>query len=277
MAIHFPSVRHDCYGAPDLKLAAVVERHHQEWFLAERVVPGAEVHHDRDCTWVVHSGQAWRNAGIMARFSAASAGRRLDVLLARYREHGRGMALWVSPLATPGNLPELLTVRRLRCQKYFPAMLRRLTKTVPRRAAPAGLDIRRVVDLAEFERTPYPAIGPLTTLLRRQAFVRLQALASEPAGRTRHFVAWLEDTPVGAIEVFLGSESAGIHGLSVLEGFERRGIGSALIDHACHDARGRHATAMVLLATTEGQRLYTRRGFTEVARFGYWYRSFQRS
>jgi ribosomal protein S18 acetylase RimI-like enzyme len=277
MPTHVPSVMQDCSTPPNLKAAAVIERHHQEWFLAERAVPGAEVHHDRDCTWVVHSGQAWRNAGIMARFSAASAGRRLDVLLTRYRKHGRGMALWVSPLATPRNLPALLTARRLRCQKYFAAMLRKLTETVPRRSAPAGLDVRRVVDLAEYERTPHPAIGPLTTLLRRQAFARLQALVSEPAERTRHFVASLEGTPVGAIEVFLGSESAGIHGLSVLEGFERRGIGSALIDHACHDARGSHATTMVLLATTEGQRLYTRRGFTEVARFGYWYRSFHRS
>ncbi len=261
----------------DLKLAALVERHHREWFLAERVVPGAEVHDDRDCTWVVHSGQAWRNAGIMARFSTASAGRRLDVLLARYQKHGRGMALWVSPLATPGNLPELLTARRLRCQKYFPAMLRRLTDAVPRRSVPPGLAIRRVVDIAEYERTPHPAIGPPTTPLRRQAFMRLRALVSEPAGRTRDFVAWLEGRPVGAVEVFVGSEGAGIHGLSVLEGFERRGIGSALIDHACHDARRSRATTMVLLATTEGQRLYERRGFTEVARFGYWYRSFQRS
>jgi len=83
-------------GPPDLTLAELVERHHREWFLAERVVPGAEVHDDTDCTWVVHAGQAWRNAGIMARFPAASAGRRLDALLARYRKHGRGIALCLS-------------------------------------------------------------------------------------------------------------------------------------------------------------------------------------
>ena len=74
----------------------------------------------------------------------------------------------------------------------------------------------------------------------------------------------------------LGSESAGIHGLSVLEGYEGRGIGSALIEHVCRDAVRSRARTMVLLATTEGQRLYERRGFREVGRFGYWYRSFQR-
>ena len=83
--------------------------------------------------------------------------------------------------------------------------------------------------------------------------------------------------PVGAIELFIGSESAGIHGLSVLEGYEGGGIGSALIEHVCADAVNSGATSMVLLATTEGQRLYERRGFREVGRFGYWYRSFQRA
>lgn len=33
---------------------------------------------------------------------------------------------------------------------------------------------------------------------------------------------------------------------------------------------------MSLIATSAGEQLYARRGFAEVARFGYWYRSFQR-
>ena len=261
----------------NLEEALLVERHHAEWFLAEAVVPGAEVHRDRDITWVVHAGQAWRNAGIMVRFRASSAERRLDTLLARYERHGRGMALWISPSATPENLPELLRARRLRCQKHFPAMLRRLADPTPRRAVPAGLEIRRVVDVAEYERTPHPAIGPVTTPLRRQAFERLRALVADRSGRTRAFVAWLKGKPVGATELFLGSESAGLHSLSVLEGYEGGGIGSALIEHVCEDAVRSRAKTMVLLATTEGQRLYERRGFTEVGRFGYWYRSFQRA
>lgn len=264
-------------GVVNLEDALLVERHHAEWFLAERVVPGAEVHRDRDVTWVVHSGQAWRNAGIMVRFSAASAARRLDTLLARYQQHGRGMALWISPAARPANLPELLGARRLRCQKYFPAMLRRLIGTTSQRASPVGLDIRPVRDLSEYEKLPYPAIGPLTTPLRRVAFERLRALLSDPFRRTRAFVAWLEGKPVGAVEMYFGSESAGIHGLSVREEYEGRGIGSALIEHVCQDARGNHAKTIVLLATSAGQRLYERRGFTEVGRFGYWYRSFQRA
>jgi ribosomal protein S18 acetylase RimI-like enzyme len=272
------SVRQSCKPAePNLERALLVERHHAEWFLAEGAVPGAEIHRDRDVTWVVHSGQAWRNAGIMVRFTASSAARRLDTLVARYKRHRRGMALWVSPSATPGNLTELLQARRMRCQKYYPAMLRTLRLAASSRATPTGLVIRRVRDVAEYEKAPYPAIGPITTPLRRVAFERLRALLTERGGRTRAFVAWLNDEPVGAIEMFHGSETAGIHGLSVLDRYQGRGIGSALIEQGCREAAESGATEIVLLATAEGQRLYERRGFTEVGRFGYWYRSFQRT
>ena len=260
----------------NVEAALLVERHHAEWFVAESVAPGAEVHRDRDVTWVVHSGQAWRNAGIMVRFSASSAERRLDTLLMRYQQHGRGMALWISPSATPENLPELLRARRLRCQKYFPAMVRTLADAVSRRASPGALEIRPVVDVAEYESTPHPSIGPVTTPLRRLAVERLRALVADRSGRTRAFVAWLKGKPIGAIELFLGSESAGLHSLTVLDGYQGSGIGSALIEHVCEDAVRSGATTMVLLASADGQRLYERRGFSEVGRFGYWYRSFQR-
>jgi len=254
----------------------LIERHHGEAFAAERVVSGIEVHQDRDITWVVHNGHAWRNAGIMVRLSTSGAARRLDTLIARYEKHGRGMSLWVSPLATPANLPKLLAARKLRCRKHFPAMLRVLNERVSRLSPVTGLEIRSVVDMNEFADIAYPAIGPLTTRLRRQAFARLQALLSEPSRRTRLAVAWLDGSPVGAIESFAGAEAAVVCGLSVLDQFQGRGIGSALLEHACDGARQSRMKAMVLLATTDGQRVYLRRGFTEVARFGYWYRSFQR-
>jgi len=263
-------------GEIDLKQSLLIEQVHAEWFLAERVVPGVEVHDDRDITWIVHAGQAWRNAGIMIRFSRSSAARRIDALIDRYRRHRRGMALWVSPSATPADIADLLTARRLRCRKYFPAMIRDLVDRVAPLHPRQQFVIRRVSDVSEFRKTPHPAIGPLTTRLRRTAFERLQALLSDPSGRTLNYVAWLDDQPAGSIELFLGSTCAGIHGMSVLERYQRRGIASALIEHACKDLRALGARRLGLLATTEGQQLYLRRGFREVARFGYWYRSFQR-
>jgi GNAT superfamily N-acetyltransferase len=256
--------------------ALLVERHTAEWFSAQVVIPDAEVHEDPDITWVVHPGSIWSNAGTMLRFSPRSAGARLDTIVARYRRHGRGMGLWVSPAATPSNLSDLLRARRLRCRKRFPAMVRTLNKTSARKSPSDGLQIRPVDDPDQFEKTPHPSVGPVTTPLRRRRLESLRTWVLDRSQRTRAYVAWLGGKAVGASVLFLGSESAGLHDLTVLEEFRGRGIGAALVEHTCQEAVRSGASTMVLLATSEGQRVYERAGFSEVARFGYWFRSFQR-
>ena len=240
------------------------------------MIPGAEVHGDPDITWAVSPGSIWSNVGVMVRFTPNSAARRLDALIDRYSRHGRGMGLWITAASTPANLPELLRARDLRCRKYFPAMLRDLTQTGASQVRPPDLECRRVEDMAEFEKTAHPSIGPLTTPLRRERFAALRALAADPSRRILGFVAWLGGKPVGASLLYLGRETSGLHGLDVLEEYQGRGIGSALLEHTCREAAARGASSMALLATSEGERVYQRCAFQEVARFGYWFRSFQR-
>ena len=98
----------------------LVERNVAEWLRAQAVVPGVELHDDPDVTWVVHPGRVWSNAGVMIRMTKRSAPSRLDTLVERYRAHQRGMGLWVSPLATPETLPDLLKARSLRCRNASP-------------------------------------------------------------------------------------------------------------------------------------------------------------
>jgi predicted N-acetyltransferase YhbS len=260
----------------DLDGALLVERHHAEWFAAEASVAGTEVHSDRDITWLVHPVEAWRNSAIMVRLSASTASRRLDTLVARYQKHGRGMALWLSPSATPDNLAELLKARKLRCRQHFPAMLRQLSASTRRLERPAGLEIRRVESVDEFQQIPHPAIGPLTTPMRRAALQRIAALIGARRARSVMLVAWSGGMPVGSSELFVGSECAGLHSLTVPEQYRHRGVGTALVEHTCSEAARRGASTIVLLASRDGRPLYERCGFAEVARFGYWYRSFQR-
>ena len=254
----------------------LVERNVAEWLRAQAVVPGVELHDDSDVTWVVHPGRVWSNAGVMIRMTKRSAPSRLDTLVERYRAHRRGMGLWVSPLATPDTLPDLLKARGLRCRKRFPAMLRDLSTAPPRIPVPSGITIHAAMDVEPFRTTPHPSIGPLTTPLRRTAFESLRAILSGEPDRCRAFVAWSGKTPVGATLVFLGTECAGLSDVDVVDDYRRRGIGAALVDHSCRYAATRGAPGIVLLATGMGQRVYGRCGFVEVARFGYWYRSFQR-
>ena len=276
--MHMPPRGRGAVATSSIDLAALsllVERNTAESFVAEAVVPGVEVHNDRDVTWVVHLGHAWRNAGVMVRFTEATAADRLEAMLDRYRRHGRGMGLWISPVATPGDLARFLRVKRFRCRKHFPAMVRILSEPMPTPAAPPQLTIRRIRDVKEFSTTPHPSIGAITTPLRAQALARLRALVAEPSGRTLAFVAYVNGQPVGASELFLGTESAGLIGLSVLESCRGQGIGAALLKHTCQQAREGGASTMGLIATSDGERLYTRCGFFQVARFGYWYQSFQ--
>ena len=256
--------------------ALLVEHNVAEWLRAQAVVPGVELHDDPDITWVVHPGRVWSNAGVMIRLTRVSAPVRLDTLVARYRAHRRGMGLWVSPLATPDTLPALLKARGLRCRKRFPAMLRDLTRARPATRVPPGITIRAVTDVEPFRTTPHPSIGPLTTPLRRTAFESLRAILRGEPDRCRAFVAWAGKTPVGATLVYLGTVCAGLNDVDVVQGYRRRGIGAALVDHSCRFAAERGATSIVLLATGMGESVYARCGFVEVVRFGYWYRSFQR-
>ena len=157
----------------------------------------------------------------------------------------------------------------LRCRKHFPAMIRRLGGEHPPPSSPPA------VEILPFDPTT-AVLGSATTARGRCEVERLRVLLTDRQRRTRVFVARLDGVEAGRVELFVGTTCSGIHGISVRESVQGRGIGSALLEHACREAANAGSPAVVLLATTEGQRLYERRGFVEVARFGYWYRSFQR-
>jgi len=247
----------------------LIEAHIAEAYRAEGSVPGVELHDDDDVTWVVHCGSAWRNSAVMLRLTPSSAARRIKTILRRYERHKRGAGFWISPLSTPSHLPELLSAQHLHCRKYFPAMIRD-ADTAPRPvSSPPG------VEILPLDATT-GAVGWTKTARGRCEVERLRVLLADRQGRTRVFVARVDGTEAGRVELFVGTECSGIHGITVDESLQGRGIGSALLDRACQEATTAGSPAVVLLATTEGQRLYERRGFAEVARFGYWYRSFQR-
>jgi GNAT superfamily N-acetyltransferase len=129
-----------------------------------------------------------------------------------------------------------------------------------------NIAVRRVLDVAPFETTAHPAIGPITTPIRRHELDRVAALISSGAHRTRAYVAWIEDTPVGAIELFLGTDAAGVHGLHVPPAWQRRGVASALLEYVCREAARSGYASLVLLASNEGQRLAPRFNSNRLAR-----------
>src|SRR5205814_8921758 len=89
-------------------LGGEVEHNLKAWYAAQADVPGIELHPDPDITWMLSNGATWANSGVSLRFSADNAGRRLDQILKRYAEHGRGAGFWVDDDATPKDIEKLL-------------------------------------------------------------------------------------------------------------------------------------------------------------------------
>jgi GNAT superfamily N-acetyltransferase len=259
----------------DVEPALAVKLDTAEWLALIGGVPGVELHQDRGAVWIVQSGAAWSNAATRLRFERATAGPRLDAILARYRAAGRGAGFWVSPFARPADLEARLARRGLHCRKRFPGMHCDLTLPPPPCILPDGVEIRAVDDYEIFRsmREGHPAIGRITTPIRRFELSRIAHLTARRPQRAWEFIAWRGDSPVGACTLCLSGHAAGLHDVAVVESARRRGIGTALVSHACAFARGLGCRSAVLIASGSGEGVYRRAGFEEVCRIAYWYSS----
>jgi GNAT superfamily N-acetyltransferase len=203
--------------------------------------------------------------------SAKNAGARLDKILARYGESGRGAGFWVSPSAQPDNLDQLLKKRALHCRKYFPAMYCDLEKPLPDVHARVPVQFARVTDYKIFRAQPHPAIGYITTTIRRFELAAQEHLALRSPRKSWEFVATCANSPVGICTLFLGRRHAGVFDVGVLEPVRNQGIGRALVRHACAFAREQGSEGAILIATNLGYGMYRHVGFQEVGRIGFWY------
>ena len=77
----------------------------------------------------------------------------------------------------------------------------------------------------------------------------------------RHYLARLDEQPVGVSQLFLGHETAGLYCIGVLPEARQKGIGTALTLAPLRDARTLGYRLGVLGPTHESQRMYQRIGF----------------
>ena len=245
----------------------------EAYYAAQAEVPGIELHRDPDITWMLSNGTTWSNSGTSLRFKAGNAGRRLNQILKRYAEHGRGAGFWVDDDATPADLTGHLKELGLRCRKRFPGMLCDLAK-LPKISVPEGIRIIQTPHHSMYLRHPHPYFGPITTAIRRHELNRLAHLAAQWPKRFFDFAALAADNrPLGACSMFIDDSVAGFYDVGVLEEERNQGIGSAMMAHALRFARVQAATQAVLLASGMGCGMYRRVGFREVCKIAYWYRT----
>jgi N-acetylglutamate synthase-like GNAT family acetyltransferase len=259
--------------AIDAELAQAHEDVHAEYYRSLKGAPGFEIHDDLDITWKVTPGAAWSNCGVRLRMSTDYCDKRLKQILLRYRQNGRGAGFWIGPAAQPTNLESHLLKHGLHCRKYFPAMSFDTEKRFPRGVQKTTLKIKiePLSDFEIFQKHPHPSIGPLTTKIRKLNLESQRFLLNQKPQTTNFFVALLDGIPIGICSSFLGSKTASLFDVGVLEKYRRRGVGTALVRHACTFARDHNASHVTLIATNEGFSVYERLGFREIAKFGFWY------
>ncbi len=258
---------------PESALGSAVMRNLEAWYAVQTDVPGVEVHRDPDVTWMLSNGAIRANSGTALRFSGASAARRLDQILNRFAQHGRGTGFWIDEDVTPQNIGELLKERGLRCRKRVSGMWCDLTQ-LPKIPVPKGIRIIRTPHHSMYLRHPHPYFGPITTAIRRHELNRLAHLAAQWPDRFFNFVALDPgNRPIGACSMFVNDAVAGFYDVGVLQQHRGRGIGSAMLAQALGFARDRDATQAVLLASGMGSGMCRRVGFREVCKIAYWYRS----
>jgi ribosomal-protein-alanine N-acetyltransferase len=137
--------------------------------------------------------------------------------------------------------------------------------------------------ISRIEPLPRGAAGP-TSLLHQVCFPEdpwdvgaIEQIMGIPGFFGR--VGWVETTPVGfALALALGAE-AEIASLGVLPDYRRCGIGSAILDSVCGEARLRGAESVVLEMASDNEAasaLYAGRGFAIVGYRRNYYRRAER-
>jgi GNAT superfamily N-acetyltransferase len=209
---------------------------------------------------------------VRVRLSSESAAVRLDSILARYRKNGRGAGFWVSPFAEPVNFEELLRKRRLHCRKYYPGMYTDLAGTPSVRKPKRLVRFATLEDYSIFKTYPHPYMGRISTPYRRYALAGQKFTSERTPRRCWQILALDGERPVGICTIFKANgEVAGFFDVGVLESERGAGIGTALMAEGCRFAKEKKCNAAVLISSGLGYSVYTRAGFREVEKFGFWY------
>lgn len=87
-----------------------------------------------------------------------------------------------------------------------------------------------------------------------------------------HFMAYINETPVGTASLSVAPSSAGIWNLATLPEYRKHGIGSALVHAALTEAKRRHHHQVMAILMPKGMAwgLFTKMGFKEVCEFPFY-------
>ena len=209
-----------------------------------------------ELTWVstgiddnTYNGVGW------AQLNESNADEMIQATLAHFIERDRPFLWYVDEDTLPSDLGERLEQQGCVSLPDGVSMALKLhnmnaiTKLVP------GLTIKRVQTPAEMAQ--WSSVYNQDEQ-REKLFI---SLGLEGDHRLRHYLALLDDQPVGTSSAFWGSESVGLYHVEVIPEVRRQGIGTAITVAPLLEAHRAGYQLAVLGPTPEAQSMYRRIGF----------------
>ena len=194
------------------------------------------------------------NAVCRARLDRSTAAEHVREAIAWFANVKRPFSWWVGPVDKPDDLGDLLRAEGLEHAETELAMAADLTQMEMVNPAVEGLEIRRV--RTEAELAQFAAINAANWNPPDQMVTRFYAIASgvllSVDSPLRFYVGYLEGVAVAASELTLGGGVAGLYSISTLEGYRRRGIGSALTRWPLIEAARDGISTAILQASADG-------------------------
>ncbi|HEX6508137.1 MAG TPA: GNAT family N-acetyltransferase [Chloroflexota bacterium] len=209
------------------------------------------------------------NAVCRARLEEDGAQQRITWAIGHFQTNQHPFTWWVGPTSTPCDLGERLMASGLSHGEVEVGMTLDLRDWPGQTAPPPGVEIRRVrtaAQLRDYVRVIAANWEP-PDMSVQQVYERAAAEALRPACPARYFLGSIDGEPVATSECFLAHGVAGIYNVVTMPRARRRGLGTALTAAALHEARAQRYAIAVLQASSSGQRIYTRLGFTPEGEF----------
>lgn len=206
------------------------------------------------------------NVVCRARLAESAAPERIRAAAGHFA--GRPFSWWVGPADRPDGLGALLQRAGLLPADTEQAMAADLAALGSGDPSPGGLDIRRERTAAQLhDFAAIVAAGwtpPDADVLRFYERAAPALLAGDSP--LWLYVGYLEDTPVATAQLTLGGGVVGLYNVITVEGYRRRGFGTAMTLRPLLDGRARGERIAILQASPAGAGVYARVGFTTFGR-----------
>ncbi|HYM40927.1 MAG TPA: GNAT family N-acetyltransferase, partial [Thermoplasmata archaeon] len=231
--------------------------------------PGCEVHEDRGITWFATGLPDPLFNGVMtAQLAAEEVARRIDELLAEFRNRGLPLEWTVGSSTVPPELGRHLQAKGLTHVLVVPGMAMDLAQ-LPEEPLPRNLTIDRVESRGDLE--AFICIFATTFQIDEALVPRLMDIRmGMPPDRRENSVAFLgrlDGQAVASSELFTSAGVAGLYSVGTLPAVRGLGLGRAMTAAALREGRDRGYRIGALQGTELGVPVYRRLGFREYGRF----------